>query len=188
MKKIIANFLLNLLGWTVKVEGDLEDLDRCVLVVAPHTSNTDFILGVLTYWKLKKRLKVIIKDTHTKAFYGSLIKANGAIGIDRSKKGDLVAKVSDLFKKESFSLVITPEGSRSYAEKWRLGFYHMALEAKVPIVLVSGDYKHKLIKIGHTFSVEELQIRTLESVLEEIETYFKLVTPKHPKLYNPKIY
>lgn len=188
MKKIIGSFFLKLLGWKVEIEGDLKNLDRCILVVAPHTSNRDFMLGVFTYWKLKKRLKVIIKDTHTKAFYGGLIKANGAIGIDRSKKGDIVKTVTELFQKVNFSLVITPEGSRSYAEKWRLGFYHMAIDAQVPIVFAAGDYKYKQIRIGRTISVDDLQTRTLESVLDEIEDYFKDINPKHPELFNPKIY
>lgn len=188
MKKIIGSFFLKIIGWKVHLEGDLENLDRCILVTAPHTSNWDFFVGVMTYWKLKKKLKVIIKDTHTKAFYGSLVKGVGAIGIDRSQKNNLIEFVADEFKKDSFSLVITPEGSRAYAKKWRLGFYHMALAAKVPIVFAAGDYKHKMVRIGYKISYEDLISRPLESVLDEIENYFKEINPKYPDQYNPKIY
>lgn len=176
------------MGWKVQLDGDVNNLDRCILVEAPHTSNWDYILGIFTYWKLGKKLKVIIKDTHTKAFYGGIVKSIGAIGIDRSKKNDLVHMIAEEFKKDDFSLVITPEGSRSYAKKWRLGFYHMALAAKVPIVLASGDYKLKVIKIGYIIPYEDLVSRPMESILDEIQNYFKDINAKYPEKYNPKIY
>lgn len=73
-------------------------------------------------------------------------------------------------------------------QKWKLGFYHMALQAKVPIVLASGDYKYKEIKIGHMISYEDLTTRSFESVMDEIENYFKDINAKYPENYNPKIY
>ncbi|MCT3920574.1 glycerol acyltransferase [Elizabethkingia anophelis] len=188
MKKFIGSTLLKLLGWKVKLDGDLKNLDRCILVEAPHTSNWDYLLGIMVYWKYGKCLKVIIKDSHTKAFYGGIIKSIGAIGIDRSQKNDLINVIAREFEKDDFSLVITPEGSRSYAKKWKLGFYHMALQAKVPIVLASGDYKYKEIKIGHMISYEDLTTRSFESVMDEIENYFKDINAKYPENYNPKIY
>ena len=135
MKKIIATIVLKLMGWKIQMDGDAKNLDRCILAVATNTANIEYILGNLAYWKLGKPLRVIIKDAHTKAWYGFIIKAMGGIGIDRSQKNNLVQFVADLFKKEDFSLVITPEGTRSWVSKWKLGFYHMAMTAKVPIVL-----------------------------------------------------
>lgn len=140
----------------------------------------------MVYWKYGKRLKVIIKDSHTKA-YGGIIKSIGAIGIDRSQKNDLINVIAREFEKDNFSLVITPEGSAPM-QKWKLGFYHMALQAKVPIVLASGDYKYKEIKIGHMISYEDLTTRSFESVMDEIENYFKDINAKYPENYNPKIY
>ena len=107
MKKIIATIVLKLMGWKIQMDGDVKNLDRCILAVAPHTANIEYILGNLAYWKLGKPLRVIIKDAHTKAWYGFIIKAMGGIGIDRSQKNNLVQFVADLFKKEDFSLVIT---------------------------------------------------------------------------------
>ena len=188
MKKLIGKALLKILRWKVELEGDSKELDRCILIVAPHTSNWDYLLGILTYWKLGKRLKVIIKDSHTKAFYGPIVRWIGAIGIDRSKKEGLIEKVSERFTKENFSLVITPEGSRAFAEKWRLGFFHMAVAAKVPLVMASGDYKTKQIKIGYTIPYNDLIHRSMESILDEIQEYFMHIHAKFPKNYNPKIY
>ena len=170
------------------MEGPASNLDRCVLVVAPHTANDEYILGNLAYWVLGKKLKVIIKDAHTKAWYGFIVKGLGGIGIDRSQKNDLVNFVKNQFEKDSFSLVITPEGTRSWVPKWRKGFYHMALESKVPIVIAAGDFKTKQIHLGKMISVEDLQTRSYENIMQELEDYYKKITPKYPEKWNPKIY
>ena len=188
MRKIIGSLLLKLLGWKVVLEGDLENLNRCVLIVAPHTDNIEYLLGNLVYWKYKKPLRVIIKDAHTKAWYGFIVRALGGIGINRSQRNNLVQFVTELFKKEDFSLVICPEGTRSRVEKWKLGFYHMALGAKVPIVFGGADFKTKKIRIGRKISVEDLESRSFESVMDEIQDYYKDFTPKYPEKWNPKIY
>lgn len=188
MKRLIGSLMLKLLGWKVVLEGDVNNLNRCVLVVAPHTVNIEYILGNFVYWKYDKPLRVIIKDQHTKAWYGFVIKALGGIGIDRSQKNNLVQFVVDLFKKDDFSLVITPEGTRSWVPKWRLGFYHMALAAKVPLVLGSPDFAKKIIYIGKKISYEELSTRSFESIMDELENYYKKITPAKPENWNPKIY
>lgn len=188
MKKIIASLALKLMGWDIQLDGDKENLNRCILIVAPHTDNLEYILGNLAYWKLGKPLKIIIKDTHTKAWYGGIVKALGGIGINRSQKNNLIEFVANAFKKEDFSLVICPEGTRSRVNKWKLGFYHMAMKAKVPIVFGGADFGTKKIHLGRMISVEELETRSFESVMDEIEDYYKTFTPKYPEQYNPKIY
>ena len=188
MKKLFGKLMLKLVGWKIVLEGNVDNLDRCILVVAPHTANEEYLLGNLAYWSLNKPLKVIIKDEHTKAWYGFIVKALGGIGIDRSQKNDLVKFVVNLFEKEDFSLVITPEGTRSWVPKWRKGFYNMALAAKVPIVLASGDFKEKIMYLGREISVEDLQTRTYEDIMTEMEEYYKKITPKYPEKWNPKLF
>lgn len=180
--------MLKILGWKIVLQGDVENLNRCILVVAPHTANEEYILGNFAYWALEKPLKVIIKDTHTKAWYGFIVKALGGIGIDRSQKNDLVNFVANEFKKADFSLVITPEGTRSWVPKWRKGFYYMALEANVPIILAAGDFKKKIIYLGKKISVEELKSKSYESIMDELEEYYKDIAPKVPENWNPKLY
>ena len=188
IKKIIAQFILWVWGWKIVMEGPASNLERCILVVAPHTANDEYILGNLAYWVLDKKLKVIIKDTHTKAWYGFIVKGLGGIGIDRSQRNNLVKFVIDEFKKDDFSLVITPEGTRSWVPKWRKGFYNMAIEAKVPIVIAAGDFKNKTIHLGKQISVHDLETRSFESIMQELEDYYKTITPKYPEKWNPKIY
>lgn len=188
IKKIIAKFILWVWGWKIVLEGPASNLDRCVLVVAPHTANDEYILGNLAYWVLDKKLKVIIKDAHTKAWYGFIVKALGGVGIDRSQRNNLVQFVVNEFKKDNFSLVITPEGTRSWVPKWRKGFYNMAIEAKVPIVIAAGDFRTKQIHLGKMISVEDLETRSYESIMEELQEYYKKITPKYPEKWNSKIY
>jgi hypothetical protein len=188
MKKLIGQLGLKILGWKIVLDGDVDNLDRCILVVAPHTDNLEYILGNLAYWVLGKRLKVIIKDDHTKAWYGFVVKALGGIGIDRSQRNDLVNFVDQQFQKEDFSLVITPEGTRSWVPKWKKGFYLMALKSKVPIVLGAGDFGKKEIHMGKVISVHELETKTYEQIMAELEDYYKDITPSVPANWNPKIY
>ena len=188
MKKLIAKLILKIIGWKVVLEGDVNNLNRCILVVAPHTANSEYLLGNLAYWSLEKPLKVIIKDAHTKAWYGFIVKALGGVGIDRSQKNDLINFVVNEFKKDDFSLVITPEGTRSWVPKWRKGFYHMAIAAKVPIVVAAGDFRTKQIHLGYLISVHDLETRTFEDIMAEMEEYYKKITPKIPENWNPKIY
>ena len=189
MRKLLGKLFLKILGWKVVLQGDVNSLDRCILVVAPHTHNMEYILGNLAYWSLEKPLKVIIKDAHTKAWYGSLVRGLGGIGIDRSQKNDLVNFVAKQFEKEDFSLVITPEGTRSYVQKWKKGFYHMALAAKVPIVMAVGDYGTKTMLLGYKIPYERLVNMSYEEVLQEISKYLvdNNVQPHTKENWNPNI-
>lgn len=190
MKKLFAKTILKLIGWKIILQGDVRNLDRCILVVAPHTHNVEYFLGNMAYWALGKKLKVIIKDQHTKAFYGGIIKSLGGIGINRSQKNDLINIVTKLFEKEDFSLVITPEGTRKRVEKWRKGFYHMALAAKVPIVMAAGDFKSKIMYLGYKIPYEKIASESFEDVIQEIQNYYIKynISPKIPENWNPEIY
>jgi len=189
MKKLIGELMLKLMGWKVVLHGDVENLNRCVLVVAPHTHNSEYILGNFAYWSLGKSLKIIIKDAHTKAWYGSIVKGLGGIGIDRSQKNDLVNFVAREFEKEDFSLVITPEGTRSWVPRWKKGFYHMALAAKVPIVMAVGDFNTKTMLLGYKIPYEKIVSSSYEDILKEISDYLveHNVQPKIAEYWNPKL-
>jgi 1-acyl-sn-glycerol-3-phosphate acyltransferase len=190
IKKLIGKLMLKLLGWKVILEGDTDSLNRCILVVAPHTHNSEFLLGNYAFWALGKPLKIIIKDAHTKAWYGGIVKNIGGIGIDRNQKNDLVNFIAKLFEKEDFALVITPEGTRKWVAKWRRGFYQMALQAKIPIVLASGDFKRKIIHLGYTIPYEKIANESFEDLMQEIQNYYVEydIHPKIPENWNPQIY
>ena len=114
-----------------------------------------------------------------------MVRKLGGIGIDRSQHNHLIEFITQRFKEEDFSLVVTPEGTRSRVNKWRMGFYHIALSAQVPVVLGAGDFKKKTIYIGKTISLTDLQTRSQESIMQEIYDFYKDINPKYPEQWNP---
>ncbi|MCC6838158.1 MAG: 1-acyl-sn-glycerol-3-phosphate acyltransferase [Bacteroidia bacterium] len=142
--------IYTLLGW--KVSHFLPDhIKKCVIIVAPHTSNWDFIFGMGAVAVMKLNQKFVIKKEWMKFPFNLLMKPLGALPIDREKhrmegstKSSTVEAMADLFKEhEELRLVITPEGTRSRVEKWKTGFYYVALKANVPIALAFINYGNK---------------------------------------------
>jgi len=143
--KLIFNFR----GW--KVTHLLpEDIKKCVIVVAPHTSNWDFIYGMGTVSIMNLNQTFVIKKEWIRFPFKRFLLSLGAMPIDRNKKrfsGEKTSAVDsmvELFKtRDVMRLVITPEGTRSRVEKWKTGFYYVAIKAKVPIALAYINYENK---------------------------------------------
>ena len=183
MKKIIASVILKIFGWKTSFEV-LKDIDKCVIIAAPHTSNWDFPYTILTFWKYEIEFGFFIKDSYTKSFMGGVLRSMGAIGVDRSKGGNLVDYASDLLNtKEKLVLIVPAEGTRSYVEKWKTGFYHIAKKAEVPIALGFLDFKTKEIGIGLLL----VPSNNIDADFNQIQDFYKKITGKHPELYNPII-
>ena len=173
-------------GWQLVNTIDTDKLDKCVLVCAPHTSNWDFYYTIGAFWQMGIPMKMFIKDAWTKPWYGYFIKQLGGIGIDRSQRKNMVEFAANILRNsDRIYLINTPEGTRSYAEKWKNGFLHIAQQADVPIVLAFCDYKKKKAGLA---KVVETHNRSREEILQEIEDFYRDVTGKYPELYNPKIY
>jgi 1-acyl-sn-glycerol-3-phosphate acyltransferase len=149
--------IFRLYGW--KVTHYLpDDVKQCVIVVAPHTSNWDFIFGMGAVKVMKIRLRFAIKKEWIRFPIKRAMLSLGALPIDRNKKTagnekkGAVEAMADLFKEhEVLRLVITPEGTRSRVEKWKTGFYHVAVNAKVPIALGFINYETKSCGIDGVF-------------------------------------
>ncbi|MCV9385240.1 1-acyl-sn-glycerol-3-phosphate acyltransferase [Reichenbachiella ulvae] len=169
-----------LLGW--RIEGNLRsDLKKCVLIIAPHTSNWDFILGVASRSILRFKANYLIKkEVYKNNLLTWFFNYTGGIPVDRkSKKIDLVGSVVEQFeKRDSMVLTITPEGTRSYVEEWKTGFYRIALRAKVPIVVVGFDYSKKLV----IFLEEFTPTGNMDEDMAHIKGLFVGVKGKHPEL------
>ena len=151
MIKIISKFILNkVLGW--KVKWGLPINDKYIISVVPHSSYFDLIVAVLirTYSGLK--IKFIGKKELFNQITSFFFKFLGGIPVDRNKNENLVDAVVDLFKTNKIEiLAIAPEGTRKKVNKWKTGFYFIALKAKLPILMVSFDYNRKEVKINNRF-------------------------------------
>jgi 1-acyl-sn-glycerol-3-phosphate acyltransferase len=178
--------IFNLFGW--KITHYLPDeIKKCVIVVAPHTSNWDFVfgMGALKYMDLHPRFA--IKKEWIKFPFKKLMLSSGALPIDRSPKNTLGDKTSsvdamaDLFKvHDTLRLIITPEGTRSRMEKWKTGFYHVALKANVPIAFGFMDYKKKECGIDNFF----YPTGDFKADMKIIMDFYKNINAKHPQNFS----
>lgn len=157
MRKLIFRIwgkcILGLTGWkVVGAEGELPP--KCVVVAAPHTSNFDFFIARSAFEILDMPVRFTIKKEWMGFPLGWLLRALGAIAIDKSvrsgeKKGSSVEEMAALFQEhDKLAILVTPEGTRSLRTEWRTGFYHVAKLAKVPLVLGYLDYQKKEAGIG----------------------------------------
>jgi 1-acyl-sn-glycerol-3-phosphate acyltransferase len=143
--------MMGLNGW--RIEGAFPDVARAVLIVAPHTSNWDFLTGV--WVKLALRLRVSFVGKHTLFWWplGAVMRWLGGIPVDRQAAAGFVDEAARALREaERLILVIAPEGTRRRAEKWKSGFYRIAETAGVPIVLVAFDYPRRAVRLGPLFT------------------------------------
>lgn len=146
--KFLAKLVFWVSGW--KVVGEIPPgKKRFVMVAAPHTSNWDLLYARSAFYLLNVNMKYTIKKELFFFPLGLFLKALGGIPINRKKKQNMISYMASLFNEsEEFVLLVTPEATRSYAKEWKKGFYYIAQEAKVPIVLGFLDYKEKQAGIG----------------------------------------
>ncbi len=186
VKRITGRLLLFIAGWKLDIDVPLASIRRCVLIAAPHTSNWDFYYAIAAFWMMGVPVRFFIKDSWTRPWYGFMIRALGGIGVNRTQRSNLTGYAAQLLRERAdLYLVNSPEGTRSYAERWRTGFYHIAIEADVPILLGYVDYRLKKAGIA---KVVHHKGRSKEEVMEEIQGFYKDKTGRYPASYNPKIY
>jgi 1-acyl-sn-glycerol-3-phosphate acyltransferase len=135
-----------------RVLGVMPDLPKYVIVGAPHRTNWDLPHALAAGLHYGLRINWMGKATIFKWPFGGLMRWLGGVSVDRSKSNNAVSAMIDVFKShDQFHLVIPPEGTRKHVEKWKSGFYHIAVGAGVPIVLVYIDYKRRQIGIAEVF-------------------------------------
>ncbi len=145
--KWISKLVLKILGW--KIDNQQPQQNKYVLIAYPHTSNWDFILGMLAKWAMNMPLNWVAKHSMFWGPFRPLFISMGGIPLDRSKSIGFIQKNIELFQtRESFVLGLMPEGTRSKTNHLKTGFYYIADGANVPIALAYMDYKNKLIGVG----------------------------------------
>jgi 1-acyl-sn-glycerol-3-phosphate acyltransferase len=144
----ISRLILRLFGWRTSAVLP-EDIVKAVLIVAPHTSYWDFVIGRMTFWSSKLKIKVLIKKEVFVFPLGWFLRKLGGVPVARGQRNNLVEQAIGIFQKNStMVLVITPEGTRRKVRHWKKGFYSIAMEARVPIALGFIDYGTKTGGIG----------------------------------------
>jgi 1-acyl-sn-glycerol-3-phosphate acyltransferase len=175
-----AHVFLRLLGWRL---GDPPPpLRRYVLIGAPHTSNWDgFLLFVVTL-AAGVKLTVLMKDSLFRWPLGPIVRALGGKPIDRSRSMDMAQQFLDLFAShEDMVIAIAPEGTRKRVSFWKSGFYEIAEQAGVPLVLGYLDYAKREGGFGPVVEPGD----DIDADMEIIRTFYATKSPKYPEQAGP---
>lgn len=169
---------LRLLGW--RSRGDVpHHLDKYVIIVGPHTSNWDFVIGLAMRSKLKlTKARFLGKAELFKPPFGFFFRGLGGIPVDRFAHHNMVEQVAEAFRHErSLVLAMAPEGTRKKVERLRTGFYHIAKAAGVPIVMAGLDYGKKEVVISEPFDCSDDEVADFA----HIHAFFGQFTGKIPE-------
>ncbi|MBK9742169.1 MAG: 1-acyl-sn-glycerol-3-phosphate acyltransferase [Saprospiraceae bacterium] len=178
MVKMLCRFLLKL--WGFKVTGpNPEVVPKKVYAVYPHTSNWDFLLGILLKFAMPIDVNYIAKDSLFRWPHGILFRKLGGIPVDRSKNNNFVDTMANLYNKyDKLAFAISPEGTRKSVSKFKSGFYYIAVKAKVPIILVKFDFGNKVVDYSEPFYPTGVYADDLPFIIK----HFKGTKGKNPEL------
>ncbi len=175
----LGSWAIQLAGW--RFEGSFPDVPKCVIMVAPHTTNWDFPLGLAVMFATRMRASWMGKHTLFRPPYTSLLYWLGGVPADRTARHGLVGSLVDEFRRrDGLFLVIAPEGTRKKVEQWKSGFHRIALGAEVPIAPVAFDYGTKTIHILASF----VPTADYEADLAALQAKVGRFQPKRPDRYG----
>ena len=177
----LGRSLLSVLGWKVLGEiGEEHTNKNLVVIVAPHTSNWDGILGVAAIAGLDARISFLGKDAAFKYGLGAFLKYMGGIPIDRSNPGGVINDAIEKIKKMNGTLLgVAPEGTRSKVDAWKTGFLRIAEGIDAKIIPASIDFATKEILLGKVF----VPSGDNKKDISDLQDYYKVFTARHPEKY-----
>ncbi len=177
MIQAICLWLLNIFGW--KINGQLPNSKQYIMIVGPHTSNWDFVLGVVARGALAIKVNFLAKHQLFHPLWGWFFKALGGHPVDRRKNNNLVDAVADIFQQHpDFKLALAPEGTRSAVRRWKTGFYHIAVKAQVPIIAVGFDFGRRQVVIRQPLQATGDITQEMNQLLD----FFRSVEGRFPKV------
>lgn len=163
-------------GWTI--QGELPDLPKAVIPVAPHTSNWDFFVGVFAMFALGMRLSFLGKHSIFVFPVNRLLRALGGIPVNRASAHGIVGEmVQEFQRREQLLLALSPEGTRKKIPEWRKGFLFIARDAKVPLIPVAFCFATKEIRISEPIYVED----DVEVTLAQVKAFTRQARGKRPE-------
>lgn len=175
---LLSKWILKIIGWKVTITTP--DYDKCLICVAPHTSNWDFILGELAYSSVGRKAGFLMKEAWFFWPLGYFFKAIGGIPVPKKRGSSLTEEIVQKFRSSSrLVLAITPEGTRKGTAKWRHGFLYIAKEADIPLLLGAIDYKHKTIEITTEFK----PTGDVEADMRAIKDFYSKYNAKYPEKF-----
>jgi 1-acyl-sn-glycerol-3-phosphate acyltransferase len=175
----LGRFTLWLLGW--RIEGAVPDRAQAVTIVAPHTSNWDFVVGLAVDFALDLRVRFLGKDALFRPPFGWFMRWVGGIPVDRTAPEGVVDAATASFRDSPrLFLAIAPEGTRGRVDRWKTGFWRIARTAGVPIWPVALDWSRKVVRLDPPFETSE----DLEADLRALQSRFSAAMARHPEGYG----
>ena len=175
--------IVKLLGWKLILpeEGSRPEMERCIYVVAPHTSSLDFTIGATYLWSCCSNGKVFIKSELFRWPLGVLLRKLGGISVDRgNSKNDMIGTAVRKFAEGGpLSIAITPEATRKPVKRWKRGFWEIAHQAGVPIVPTYIDFEKKEIGAYDTIWTTD----DYEADLKMVRSLYKARIAKYPEKF-----
>ncbi len=145
LSSALGRGVLGLMGFGF--EGAVPDVARAVMIFAPHTSNWDFPVGLSAMWSLGLRVEWLGKHTIFRGPLGVLFRFMGGIPVDRGSPEAALAKVARLFgQRQQLLIGLAPEGTRYKVDRWKSGFYRIAMASAVPILPVAFDWSVRRVR------------------------------------------
>ena len=164
IRTLIGRVVFKLIGW--KLEGNLPNRSKLVLVALPHSSNFDFILALSVIWGWGLKLNYMGKHTLFKFPHGLFFRAVGGIPVDRRSPQGLIEKMTSEFNsRSSLMLGLAPEGTRNSDGTLKAGFARIAIAANVPVVPVIVNYKTKTLTLGTVIT----DLSSVESIIAAVK-------------------
>jgi 1-acyl-sn-glycerol-3-phosphate acyltransferase len=174
----VALLAMRLSGW--RIEGEFPNLPQFVVIVAPHTSNWDFFVGVMAMFAMGFRGTFLGKHTLFRWPTSGVMRWLGGVPVDRSSAHNVVQQTIDYFHaRKQLVLAMSPEGTRKKLPAWRTGFWYVAKGADVPIVPAAFDFPAKRIRIFTPVTPGD----DIEADLVRLRSRFDARMAKHPELY-----
>lgn len=175
-RRLVGRAWLAAFGW--RIEGGAPAARKAVVIAAPHTSNWDLPFSIAVSFALDLDMSWIGKHTLFRVPFGSIMRALGGVAVDRRARHNAVTGIAALIDEaEELLLIIPPEGTRGRATRWKTGFYYIAVEAKVPIVLGFLDYERKCGGLGELF----WPTGDIRADFERIRVFYEDIKGKYPE-------
>lgn len=165
--RAIGRTVMWVAGWSFA--GSIPDLSKAVIIVAPHTSNWDFVIGAAGMLALDLDLRFLGKHTLFSGPLGVPMRFLGGIPVDREHSSGVVEEMAAQMRlAEHLLLAIAPEGTRGEVARWKTGFHQIARAAGVPIVAATLDYGRRQIRFREPFEPSQ----DVEADVEELQEFF----------------
>lgn len=157
------------------------EVKKCVVIMAPHTAVADFFLGLMMIRLLKLKMVMVMKKEFFVFPVKGILKRIGCVPVDRQHALHFAEFAANVIKeRDECHLIICPEGTRKRVEKWKRGYYQIAMEAGVPIGLSHIDFKTRTLGIGKLF----YPTGNYEKDSAEIEAYYYGMVGKNKGQFN----